>query len=284
MKKAFCIIAIAACLLTTACTPETSASQTIESNEIVETAESNTPATDESFSAKPVSPCYDDVFVEFNWNTELIGPMSYDELMNMITDPKYNSLDSFYLFETVRVLTTEESSALKGWDKGWDSSAYYDESSEALPLYPYDKTIYEVKVIKDLISGEAVEDTIYISIGMSGPDYQDEGDPVYAPNELFTAVLSKPEEGCDVRRATGGDVLRLSVEQNDNGLTAFSRSRITTLPDVLSGFEKIRVEKVTSTTANPARYYYSIPLDDLVHFLKEDWQSRGVCTHFEISD
>ncbi len=267
MKKAFWGIALAACLLTTACTTTPSSSQAIESNEIVETAEADTVMSNESFSAKPVLPCYDDVFVEFNLNPELIVPMTYDEVMDMITNHR-TSLDSFCLFETVRVLTTEECSALKGWD-----SANYD-----------GMTIYEVNVIKDLISGEAVGGTMYISIGMSGPVFQDIGDPVYAPNELFTAALSKPEAGCDVRQSTGGFALRFSVEQNENGFTAFSRSRLTTMQDVLSDGEEVSIEKITSTTANPAKYYYSIPLDSLVQFLKEDWQSRGVCTHFEISD
>lgn len=44
----------------------------------------------------------------------------------------------------------------------------------------------------------------------------------------------------------------------------------------LESAENIDIQKITSTTLNPARYTQKIGLNELVEFLKSDWQVRNV--------
>lgn len=202
---------------------------------------------------------YDDTFVGMALQGS--GPlMTYDEVMDRIAsqDMKDHNihLDSFYLVETVRALSVE------GYE--WDNS---------------DSTIYEVKIIKDLISGEDVNRTEKIIISNGTPKWQYEYDPAYAPGERFTIALTKPVDGVDYLNAPFYYMFKYDVASDGSGYIYSRCSEIDKLN--LPTSENIRETVVTSTTQNPAGYTQKVTLDAVVKFLRNDWKSRGVSSHFD---
>lgn len=212
------------------------------------------------------TPYYDDVFQGANLNPATGAPMTYDEIAEMLkSDPEHPEwdMDSFFLVETVKVLTLEECRALAGWED----------------IYS-DRVMYKVKVIKDLISDETVDryETFYTAMGNAM--WQTPGDPVYAPGERFTIALTKKFEGCDFLRAPGAFALRYDAVETEDGITLYSRrSELDKL--AIPGSESIDEKVITSTTKNPAVYTQKIKLDDFVSFLRSDWEQRGLSSHFE---
>ncbi len=212
-------------------------------------------------------PAYGDVFKGINSDSFTGAPMSYDEVMEMITSPfqKENGifLDSFYIVETVRVLPYEEARNLNGWNMVCEG-----------------KTMYEVKLLKDLISGETVNRSEKIIVGMGTLEWQNDGDPVYAPGEKFTVALTKPQENCDFLQTPVSSMFRYDVIEDETGTTLYSRkSEIDefNLPAAVNINEKI----ITSTTRNPAAHSQKVGLNTLADFLRSDWEQRGVSAHFE---
>ena len=45
--------------------------------------------------------------------------------------------------------------------------------------------------------------------------------------------------------------------------------------------EDINIEAAYSTPQNPATYIQKIALDDLVEFLRTEWEKNGISSHFE---
>lgn len=212
-------------------------------------------------------PAYDDVFKGINSSSSTGAPMPYDEAMEMITSPfqKENGiyLDSFYIVETVRVLPYEEARNLNGWTEICEG-----------------KTMYEVKLLKDLISGETVNRTEKIIAATGTVEWQNDGDPVYAPGEKFTVALTKPQENCDFLQTPVSSMFRYDVVEDATGTTLYSRkSEIDKLN--LPAAANIDEEIITSTTQNPAVHSQKVGLDTLADFLRSDWEQRGVSAHFE---
>lgn len=210
---------------------------------------------------------YDDVFKGINSNSSTGAPMSYDEVMEMITSPfqKENGifLDSFYIVETIRVLPYEEAKNVNGWQEICEG-----------------KTMYEVKLLKDLISGETVDRTEKIIVATGTVEWQNDGDPVYAPGEKFTVALTKPQENCDFLQTPVSSMFRYDVVEDATGTTLYSRkSEIDklNLPEAANIDEEI----ITSTTQNPAVHSQKVGLETLADFLRSDWEQRGVSAHFE---
>lgn len=203
---------------------------------------------------------YDDTFV----GLALQGsgaPSTYDELMDKLDSQDMKDrniyLDSFYLVETVRALSIE------GFD--WDSN---------------DSTIYEVKIIKDLISGEDVNRTEKILVSNGTPKWQYANDPAYAPGERFTIALKKPIEGKDYIEALFSYMFKYDVPSDDSGYI-YSRCCYEMDKLNLPTSENIKETVVTSTTKNPAGYTQKVTLDAVVDFLRSDWKARGVSSHFD---
>ena len=244
-----------------------SSNRTASSSEIVRTAGTERSTESVKEQAPVNGPVYDGVFKGININT-LVGPaMTYDEIADDILKsdaehPEWD-VDSFFLVETVRVFTLDECQALAGWDD----------------LYS-DKAIYKVKVIKDLISGEEADRCENVLISMGNAECQYSGDPLYAPGERFTVALSKAYEGYDFLRTPGAFALRYDAVENADDITLYSRrSELDKLE--LPTSENINERVVTSTTNNPVIHSQKLELNALTDFLRTDWESRGISSHFE---
>lgn len=230
-----------------------------------ESTDNSSPETSDNLVEN--KPIYDDVFKGVNSDSFTGEPMSYDEVMEMINSPlqKENGifLDSFYLVETIRALPDEEGRQLNGWTEICEG-----------------KTIYEVKILTDLISGEQINRTENILAATGTVEWQEDGDPVYAPGERFTVALTKPQEGCDFLQTPVSIMFRYDVVEDNAKTTLYSRkSEIDklNLPTSTNLNEKV----ITSTTQNPAVHSQKVELDALVDFLRSDWEQRGVSSHFE---
>lgn len=200
---------------------------------------------------------------EFKGTIHSIGaPMSYEDVMAMLKvgEAEHGEyIDSFFLVETVKALSTEECRELAGW------SADYS-----------DRTIYKVNVLKDLVSGEDVSRTEYIFVSMGNIQQQETGDPIYAPGEKFTVVLTKPQDGCDFLRTPGSFMFRYdAVEAPDGSIELYARNNPIDAGG-LNSAEEISDQAITSTTLNPANHTQKISLTKLAEFIRTDWQERGV--------
>ncbi|MGN0687860.1 MAG: hypothetical protein ACI4KA_07135 [Oscillospiraceae bacterium] len=223
------------------------------------------------------SPAYDDDFIEILYNPASGPPMTYDDAINMLTDPRSGEIDSYYLFEVQRALTLSECEGLDGWDKAFRAyyPSYSEETTEAGAedgdSYPTDFVVYEVKVLQDIITGEQCGDTMYIMSTNVSIAYQEPGNPPYARGERYTAVMMRPIEGSDIRRLY--EVLKYDVR----GGFAYSRFNYE-LDLPYSKNETVSV--ITSTSANPVKYTQYLPFELLCDFLREDWERRGISRHF----
>ncbi len=192
--------------------------------------------------------------------------MTYEDVMSMIAFGEEHGeyLDSFYLVETVKALTIDECSELAGWNENYA-----------------DRTIYEVNIIEDLISGEVVDRNDYIFVSMGNVEWQDKGDPIYAPGEKFTVVLAKPQQGCDFLRTPGSFMFRYdAIEDKTGEITLYSRNSAI---DELNLQNSVSIEKtvITSTTLNPAVYSQTVELEALVNYIKADWAQKEISSHYE---
>ncbi len=204
---------------------------------------------------------------EFKGTTHNTGaPMSYDDVMDMLKvgeDEHGEYIDSFFLVETVKALSLDECNELAGWSEDYS-----------------DRTIYKVNVLKDLISGEDVNRTEYIFVSMGNIQWQDAGDPIYAPGEKFTVVLAKPQEGCDFLRTPGSFMFRYdAIEASDGNIELYARNNPIDTQE-LDSADEIDTHVITSTTLNPANYTQKITLTKLVDFISADWQEREISTTF----
>lgn len=210
--------------------------------------------------AEPGNAYYDQ---EFRGTIHSIGaPMSYEDVMAMLKvgEAEHEEyIDSFFLVETVKALSDEECRELAGW------SADYS-----------DRTIYKVNLLKDLVSGEDVSRTEYIFVSMGNIQQQEAGDPIYAPGEKFTVVLTKPQDGCDFLRTPGSFMFRYdAVEAPDGSIELYARNNPIDAEGLYSA-EEISDQAITSTTLNPANHTQKIALTKLAEFIRTDWQERGV--------
>lgn len=208
---------------------------------------------------------YDDVF-RGAAGSATGAPMTYEDVMSMIASGEEHGeyLDSLYLVETVKALTAKECAKLDGWDITYS-----------------DRTIYEVNIIEDLISGEAVGRKEYIFVSMGNAQWQNKGDPIYEPSEKFTVALTKPQQGCDFLRTPGSFMFRYdAVEDASGSITLYSRN---SAMDELDLPNAVAIEKtvITSTTKNPAIYTQAVELKALVDFIRSDWEQRGISSHFK---
>lgn len=102
-------------------------------------------------------------------NPSITGYSSYEDLIGLLKEAEthYGSKAQFDLCRTVRVLPQKEARKYVG------SSG--------------DRTVYEVQIIENLITGEQLDKTVMLVMTMGSPEIQEKGDPIYAPGELFTA-------------------------------------------------------------------------------------------------
>ena len=240
---------------------------TVSSAEIVKTADPEQSTESVQEQAPANGPVYDSVFKGININPTTVGPpMTYDEIAYILKSdaehPEWD-VDSFFLVETVNVLTLDECRALAGWDD----------------LYS-DRAMYKVKVIKDLISDETVDRSENVLISMGNAEWQYSGDPIYAPGEKFTVVLSKPYEGCDFLRTSGAFAFRYDAVENADNITLYSRRSDIDLLELPTSVN-INESVITSTTNNPVIHSQKLELNALTDFLRKDWEERGISSHFE---
>lgn len=211
-------------------------------------------------------------------------PLTCEEVTNMLKPkpdlPEYD-LDSYYLVEVVRALTNEEYTQMRGEhisDNG--------------------NTIYEAKLLEDLISGEKLDRIVYVEIPAGqGAAIQLHGDPTYASGEKFTVALTKPFEDwndiysteynflttvCD--STLRYDLPEMDFTSDDTETMLYYRGRgLARQPIADLPFEtgEISIEAAKSTPQNPATYIQKIALSDLVEFLREEWKQAGISSHFE---
>lgn len=203
---------------------------------------------------------------EFKGTTQNTGaPMSYEDVMDMLKVGEEHGeyIDSFFLVETIKALSLDECAELAGWTEDYA-----------------DRTVYKVNVLKDLISGEDVNRTEYIFVSMGNIQWQNSGDPIYAPGEKFTVVLAKPQDGFDFLRTPGSFMFRYDVVESSAGdIELYARSNPIHAQKLDSAGD-IDTQIITSTTLNPAKYTQKIDLAELVEFLKTDWQEREVSASY----
>ena len=249
--------------------------ESAESKEYEETEEAD--ETGEAIITEE-APAYDDDFIEILYNPASGPPMTYDDAINMLTDPRSGEIDSYYLFEVQRALTLSECEELDGWDKAFRAyyPSYSEETTEAGAedgdSYPTDFVVYEVKVLQDIITGEQCGDTMYIMSTNGSIAYQEPGNPPYARGERYTAVMMRPIEGSDIRRLY--EVLKYDVRGG------FAYSRFNYKLD-LPYSKNETVSVITSTSANPVKYTQYLPFELLCDFMREDWERRGISRHFK---
>ena len=299
MKKAMlALIGIAMILSLAGCSKptDTQSQQTPDSDlssDLQETSEAGTTIhSDETYSADTnesiheddntsvAQGYYDSIFEDvIDENPETSGPpITYDEVMDIITDPQYGGLDSFYLVEAVELMTLPECETLQGFDDWFYdmNGVKYDEIKSEGVDYFGNNLIYKVKLIKNLISGEDCGYEIYTDLYMNGPVYQTAGDPPYAPGEQFTLALFNKSVNSDIVRSGAGYVFRLDVRNVDNLSVAYAREKSGFTILNFNGTDKIQEKIVTSTTQNPVLYTSKTPLSEISDFLKNDWHNREV--------
>lgn len=284
-KKLLTVLTAGMLLSTVGCSSTLNAnSERTPSNDLTSTLDVQASDT----SVIPEKGYYDDVFIEIDESSQMTGvPVTYKEtISNIISNPMYGGIDSFYLVETVKALTLSECEQLKGWDE-WFESCYalsYDEIRDDDREYFGDKIIYEVKVIEDLISGEKCNKNIYLALSMGNPQIQQEGEPIYSPSERFTVVVHPKADNSDITRCFAGDLFRYDITEKDGNFTALSRNNYAMDELNISNSVNISVNTITSTTNNPAYYTQEMPLDDLTSFIRYDWKAKGISTHYKEGD
>ncbi|GEM_PF-5306221 len=222
-------------------------------------------------------PAYADQFEGFaEENPAAYGPPpTCEEIMNNLApDPDYPEydVDSFYMIEVISALPNEKYMEMAGWRDG-----YYD-------------TVYHVRLVEDLISGEELDRAVCVRIPAGlGACIQTQGDPTYAPGERFAAVLTKPCEGYDFVMTVCDYALRYDLPQGaftekDGETMLYFRGRGLArqpISDLPFDVEEINITSGFSTPQNPAIYVQKVALGDLVEFLRDEWQRRGISSHFE---
>lgn len=231
--------------------------------EAVESTLESSPTNEAANTPEAGKAYYDN---EFKGTTQNTGaPMSYEDVMDMLKVGEEHGeyIDSFFLVETIKALSLDECAELAGWTDDYA-----------------DRTIYKVNVLKDLISGKDVNRTEYIFVSMGNIQWQNSGDPIYAPGEKFTVVLAKPQDGFDFLRTPGSFMFRFDVVESSSGdIELYARSNPIHAQKLDSAGD-IDTQIITSTTLNPAKYTQKIDLAELVEFLKTDWQEREVSASY----
>ena len=99
--------------------------------------------------------------------------MSYDEAMKMITDPANGEFDSYYLVKTIRALSLSDCEELMGWNSWFENSYAIPYEHDRFADYEWfgEKTIYEVDIIKNLITGEDENRKMYSDCLMGYDNY-----------------------------------------------------------------------------------------------------------------
>ena len=183
------------------------------------------------------------------------GHSSYEDLIGLLKEAEthYGSKAQFDLCRTVRVLPQKEARKYVG------SSG--------------DRTVYEVQIIENLITGEQLDKTVMLVMTMGSPEIQEKGDPIYAPDELFTcAMLEDSEKGC-VQAIYG---YRYDVRLDGNNRIAYSRRNLELDGLALADSQDISVSAVTSTSKNPAVYSQRLPLSSVADFVAGEWSKKGI--------
>lgn len=221
---------------------------------------------------------YDDMFKEIiEENPSSGAPMTYDDVMNVMTNPDNGGLDSYYLVEAIELVKLSDCEKLRGFEE-W----YYKLNGIEYDGIHYGlNVIYKVKAIKDLITGEDCNKEMYVALSSCEPIYQKAGDPPYAPGEKFTVALFNKAENSDITQSGAGYFFRFDIQENSDGLTALVRNN----NSEICTNEVVEVTKspknvITSTTENPVQYIAEFELSDLVEFLRKDWKERKL-GHFE---
>ncbi len=207
----------------------------------------NTPAEGEAY--------YDNEFKEFDINPVTVGYPSYEDLLYLLMDAQahYGSKAQFNLCRTVRVLPNNE------------ARKYIGSSG--------DRTVYEVQLIENLITGEKSDKTVMLVMTMGSPEVQKTGDPIYAPGEIFAcAMLEDTDKGC-MQSVYG---YRYDIRLDGSDRIAYSRQNLELDGLALEGSENISAKAVTSTTKNPAVYTQRLPLSSVAEFVAKEWSEHGI--------
>ncbi len=221
---------------------------------------------------------YDDVFKEIIEEIPSSGaPMTYDDVMEVMTNPDNGGLDSYYLVEAIELMKLSDCEKLRGFEDWY----YKVNGSEYDGIHYGLNVIYKVKAIKDLITGEDCNKELYIAFSSCEPMYQKAGNPPYAPGEKFTVALFNKAEDCDITQSGAGYFFRFDIEENSDGLTALVRKANSEIcANEVVVVTKSSKNVITSTTENPVQYIAEFELSNFVDFLRKDWEERKV-GHFE---
>lgn len=249
-----------------------------DSSQISEETPSLPESTDSGEGTQKQGAYYDDVFKDIIEENPTTGaPISYDEVMETMTSPINNGLDSYYLVEAIELMKLSDCEKLRGFED-W----YYKLNGLEYDGIHYGlNVIYKVNAIKDLITGEDCNKELYIALSSYDPIYQRAGDPPYAPGEKFTVALFNKAEDSDITQSGAGYFFRFDIEENSDGLKALVRNAYSEIcANEVVEFTKSSKNVITSTTANPVQYIAEFELSNFVDYLRKDWEERKV-SHFE---
>lgn len=185
---------------------------------------------------------YDGVFRQAISNPSVGMPMTYDEIADMLNGREV----SFCLAEAVRVLPLKEAHELNG--------------------------DLEVRFVRDLLTGEKLDETCIVKLSMGTPADQEPADPPYAPGERFTCATEERDGAVYVT----GICFRWDVYSEDGTEYAYARGENELADLDITGSENVIISKITSTSENPVKYTQRMPLETLAEFVRTDWAQRGI--------
>lgn len=210
----------------------------------------------ESGEMTPQKGYYDDVFEEADTNWPVGGPMTYEHMLDSvkISEEYYGGKAGLWLCETVRVLPEEE------------ARSYYSDKDSG-------RTVYEIRLMENLITGEKSEETAILVMEWRSPQVQQANHPIYAPAELFTCAMVYSEKYNSMQAIYG---YYYDVRTDGETLTAYSRANIFMDALNLAGSVTEKTTVITSTTGNPVVYTQKLPLSSVAQFVKKEWAERGI--------
>lgn len=211
----------------------------------------------ESGEMTPQKGYYDDVFEEADTNWPAGGqPLSYEGMLDFVKlDEEYHGGKAgLWLCETVRVLPEEE------------ARSYFSEKDSG-------RTVYEIRLMENLITGEKSEETAILVMDWRSPQVQQANHPIYAPAELFTCAMVYSEKYNSMQAIYG---YYYDVRTDGETLTAYSRANIYMDALNLAGSVTEQTTVITSTTGNPVVYTQKLPLSSVAEFVKKEWAEHGL--------
>ena len=253
----------------TATTPNTPSQTTSETESVLpvtdESEESSLDIETEEILSKPLNssdyvlnanftPIYDEVKFFDVPATGIVT--SYEGLLEYISS--YKDI-SFVEYEIISKFSPEEAIEITGDN-----------------VYEHTATLYQAHIYYDYLHDTPVDMAIYI--GKTGTSYQQlDGDPPYVIGQkLISAIIGFDEAYCSaipelnfyVYNVNGID---LAYHVGAENVSVQSAALVNLDMELLDSERFV----ITTTANNPVKFTQKSTVEDLTHFIKQDWEARG---------